>query len=70
MLSLLTLNGKELKCTAVIEYNADTPQFKENTDTWGLCNAADRSMNAQVCSVAGLSQNKVSTVLQTGEKMS
>lgn len=55
---------------AVIEYNADTPQFKENTDTWGLCNAADRSMNAQVCSVAGLSQNKVSTVLQTGEKMS
>lgn len=70
MLSSLTLNGKELKCLAVIEYNVDTPLFKENTDTWGICNADDRSMRAQVFSVAGLSQNKVSTVLQTGEKMS
>ena len=55
---------------AVIEYNADTPLFKENTDTWEICNAADQSMRVQVCSVTGLSQNKVSTMLQTGEKMS
>lgn len=54
---------------AVIEYNVDTPLFKENTDTWGICNAAAQSMRAHVCSVAGLSRNKARTGVQTGEKM-
>lgn len=52
----------------VIEYNVGMPLFKENTDTWGICDAADQSMRAQVCSAAGLSQNKASTGLQTWKK--